>query len=92
MAENAGLENHRIKSFKNKGRDVEVSLEALLLLTDPTFTAVGTGVSRGFFFGSDYAVNLQQLFFSSSSKSGTCFSVTCGAAGAAYEERPHLQR
>uniref|UniRef100_A0AAR2INI9 Importin subunit alpha n=1 Tax=Pygocentrus nattereri TaxID=42514 RepID=A0AAR2INI9_PYGNA len=23
MAENAGLENHRIKSFKNKGRDVE---------------------------------------------------------------------
>jgi len=25
MAENAGLENHRIKSFKNKGRDVEVS-------------------------------------------------------------------
>lgn len=24
MAENAGLENHRIKSFKNKGRDVEV--------------------------------------------------------------------
>lgn len=26
MAENAGLENHRIKSFKNKGRDVEVSL------------------------------------------------------------------
>lgn len=27
MAENAGLENHRIKSFKNKGRDVEVSLD-----------------------------------------------------------------
>lgn len=26
MAENAGLENHRIKSFKNKGRDVEVRL------------------------------------------------------------------
>ena len=26
MAENAGLENHRIKSFKNKGRDVEVGL------------------------------------------------------------------
>lgn len=25
MADNAGLENHRIKSFKNKGRDVEVS-------------------------------------------------------------------
>lgn len=25
MAENAGLDNHRIKSFKNKGRDVEVS-------------------------------------------------------------------
>ena len=25
MAENAGSENHRIKSFKNKGRDVEVS-------------------------------------------------------------------
>lgn len=25
MAENPGLENHRIKSFKNKGRDVEVS-------------------------------------------------------------------
>nr|KAF6460457.1 karyopherin subunit alpha 3 [Molossus molossus] len=23
MAENPGLENHRIKSFKNKGRDVE---------------------------------------------------------------------
>jgi len=28
MAENAGLENHRIKSFKNKGRDVEVSWHA----------------------------------------------------------------
>uniref|UniRef100_A0A8C6S5N1 Importin subunit alpha n=1 Tax=Neogobius melanostomus TaxID=47308 RepID=A0A8C6S5N1_9GOBI len=27
MAENTGLENHRIKSFKNKGRDVEVSLK-----------------------------------------------------------------
>lgn len=26
MAENPGLENHRIKSFKNKGRDVEVSV------------------------------------------------------------------
>uniref|UniRef100_A0A8C8EU85 Importin subunit alpha n=1 Tax=Oncorhynchus tshawytscha TaxID=74940 RepID=A0A8C8EU85_ONCTS len=26
MAENAGLDNHRIKSFKNKGRDVEVGL------------------------------------------------------------------
>lgn len=25
MAENAGLENHRFKSFKNKGRDAEVS-------------------------------------------------------------------
>lgn len=28
MAENAGLENHRIKSFKNKGRDVEVRWHA----------------------------------------------------------------
>lgn len=26
MAENPGLENHRIKSFKNKGRDVEASV------------------------------------------------------------------
>lgn len=26
MADNPGLENHRIKSFKNKGRDVEVSV------------------------------------------------------------------
>lgn len=25
MAENAGLESHRFKSFKNRGRDVEVS-------------------------------------------------------------------
>lgn len=33
MAENAGLENHRIKSFKNKGRDVEVRLH----------TGAGTG-------------------------------------------------
>lgn len=30
MAENPGLENHRIKSFKNKGRDVEVSVLSLL--------------------------------------------------------------
>uniref|UniRef100_A0A669C591 Importin subunit alpha n=1 Tax=Oreochromis niloticus TaxID=8128 RepID=A0A669C591_ORENI len=31
MAENAGLENHRIKSFKNKGRDVENKRDEHLL-------------------------------------------------------------
>lgn len=34
MAENAGLENHRIKSFKNKGRDVEVSRHLIASVND----------------------------------------------------------
>lgn len=42
MAENPGLENHRIKSFKNKGRDVEASV-----LRVCSGRAAGRGGARG---------------------------------------------
>lgn len=70
MAENAGLENHRIKSFKNKGRDVEVSPPDTL---DP-----GRFPSRDSLWFWSYGVGSERVFVDPARAS-------CGA-GAAYIE------